>query len=172
MFKFITNSIGKIFGTKYDRDIASYTPLVKEINEEFERLKSLSDDQLRQKTLEFRKRIAEHLAGIDEDIKNLNDESTDEKDFLRKEEIFKEVDKLKEERDKHLEDVLKEILPEAFATVKETCRRFMENESITVTATDHDREMAAHKNYVTISGDQATWQNSWTAAGAEITWNM
>ncbi|MEM9820262.1 MAG: preprotein translocase subunit SecA [Bacteroidota bacterium] len=172
MFKFITNSIGKIFGTKYDRDVAAYTPVVKEINEEFERLKSLSDDDLRQRTHQFRARIAEHLAGIDEDIKNLIEESKAEKDLFRKEDLFKEIDQLKEERDKHLEDVLKEILFEAFATMKETCRRFTENETITVTATDHDRDMAAKKSYVTISGDQAIWQNSWIAAGGEITWNM
>ena len=86
MFKFITNSIGKIFGTKYDRDIASYTPMVNEINEEFGRLKNISDDELRDKTIQFRARIAEHLAGVDEDIKNLDEESKSEKDLFRKEE--------------------------------------------------------------------------------------
>ncbi|MEM8909953.1 MAG: preprotein translocase subunit SecA, partial [Bacteroidota bacterium] len=98
--------------------------------------------------------------------------SKTEKDLFRKEELFKEVDQLQEDRDKHLEDILKEILPEAFATVKETCRRFTENESITVKATDHDRELSARKAYIQISNDTATWQNSWIAAGGEVTWNM
>ena len=172
MLKFITKSIGKIFGTKFDRDIASYMPFVDQVNEEFAQLNNLSHDELRNKTLRFRERIAEHLAGIDEDIKNLIQESKDEPDFLRKEELFKEIDSLKEDRDKHLEDVLREILPEAFAVVKETCRRFVDNEMITVSATQHDRDLAASQSYVSIEGDKAIWKNKWTAAGGEIIWNM
>jgi preprotein translocase subunit SecA len=172
MLDFISNSLKKVFGTKYDRDVTIYAPIVELINEEYEKLQSLSNDELRNKTLDFRARIAAHLAGVDEDIKGLTNEATDEEDFHRKEEIYNEIDKLKEDRDKHLEDILKELLPEAFAVVKETARRFMENDTITVTATDHDRDLAASNNYVSIEGDKAVWQNKWVAAGGEITWNM
>ncbi len=172
MFNFISKSIGKIFGTKTDRDNAIYEPFVKKINEEFERLNTLSHDELRNKTLEFRKRIAEHLAGIDEDINKTKELASSENDIHEKENFFKEVDKLIEERDKHLEDILKELLPEAFAVVKETARRFMNNTLITVRATEHDRELATTKNYISIDGDNVTYQNSWMAAGGEITWNM
>ena len=172
MLDFIAKSLGKIFGTKSDRDSAEYAPVVELVNEEFEKLSGLSNDQLRNKTLEFRKRIAEHLAGLDGDIDAIKKEAAEEADFDQKEQLFAEVDRLVEERDKELEKILREILPEAFAVVKETARRFTENESMTVTATDHDRELAATKNYLTIEGDQAVWSSTWSAAGAEITWNM
>ncbi len=172
MLNFITKSIGKIFGTKQDRDIASYMPVVEQINEEFAKLKSLSLDDLRNKTLEFRQRINEHLAGIDEDIAAVRNEAKAEEDLLQKEELFNKIDELIKERDTHLEDILKVLLPEAFAVVKETSRRFMENATLTVTATEHDRDLAAQKEYITVNGDNAVWQNKWTAAGGEITWNM
>ncbi len=172
MLDFITKSIGKIFGTKYERDVAKYTPIVQEINEEFERLKSLSHDELRQKTIEFRAKIKEHLSGIDADIESLTAQAVDEADFSLKEDLFNEVDKLKTDRDKHLEDILNELLPHAFAVVKETARRFLENQTLTVTATEHDRNLAPGKSYITIEGDKAVWKNTWMAAGGEITWNM
>ena len=117
MFKLISKTLGKIFGSKYERDVAEYAPIVEEINAEFERLQSLSHDDLRNRTQEFRAKIAEHLAGIDEDIRNSTKDAIEEEDFGRKEDLFLEVDKLKEERDNHLEEILKEILPEAFALV-------------------------------------------------------
>jgi preprotein translocase subunit SecA len=166
------NFLKKVLGTKYDRDVKKYTPIVEEINAHFESYESLSNDELRNKTLEFRSRIKEHLAGIDTDIDNANKEAADEKDMFKKEDIFKEIDNLVKERDKHLEVILEEILPEAFAVVKETCRRFMLNETLSVTATDFDKDLAAKSTYVEIKGDQATWHNSWTAAGGDITWNM
>ncbi len=170
MFKFIK----KLFGTKYDRDEAHYMPFVDQTNEEFAKLQNLSHDQLRNKTLEFRGRIKEHLAGIDEDIQSLKDQAKVEENLYEKESLFKQMDEIAKERDKHLEDILRELLPEAFAVVKETARRFSTNSSISVTATDHDRNLAGNtkKGYITIEGGQATWQNSWLAAGGEITWNM
>ena len=172
MLKFLSKSVKKLFGTKYDKDIAIYQPMVDQTLMEYEKLGSLSDDALRNKTLEFRARIKEYLSEVDADIIKLTENATTETDIQIKEEIYADIDKLKKDRDTHLEDVLKEILPEAFAVVKETARRFTENESITVTATDHDRDLAANKNYVLIDGDRAKWKNSWDAAGAEITWNM
>ena len=166
------NIFKKVFGTKYERDVKEYSQLVGEINDHFKSYASLSNDELRNKTKEFQSKVAEHLKGVDEDIEELNREIETERDILLKEEKYNELDELKKERDKHLEDILKDILPEAFAVVKETANRFFHNKAITVKATDHDRQLAATKPYVTIKGDQAIWSQSWTAAGAEITWNM
>ncbi|MCP3930384.1 MAG: preprotein translocase subunit SecA [Bacteroidetes bacterium] len=170
----MSKSVKKLFKTKYEKDVVKYTPIVEEINEEYERLHSLSNDELRNRTLDFKKRIAEHLTGIDEDIKQIKEEALEEKDLFRKEELFGEIDKYIEERDKHLEEILQELLPEAFAVVKETARRFMENEELEVTATDHDRDLAAtpNKGHITIKGEKAIWKNQWLAAGGNITWNM
>jgi len=166
------NFIKKVFGTKYDRDVKEYSPVVEEINDFFDSYSSISTDELRNHTVIFRQRIADHLAGINEDIDKLKEEATKEPDLDAREEMFNDVDELIKERDKHLEEVLKEILPEAFATVKETANRFMHNETIEVTASEYDRELAATNDFVTIQGDKAIWKNSWTAAGGDITWNM
>jgi len=174
MFDFISKSFKKVFGTKYDRDFAEYSPRITEISEAFEQLSNISNDELRNKTIEFRQRIAEHLAGIDQDIRETKEMASNETDLNTKETLFGEIDKLKKDRDTHLEEILKEILPEAFAVVKESARRFSNNETIETTATQRDRDIAADpkKNYVTIEGDKAIWKNSWVAAGGEITWNM
>jgi preprotein translocase subunit SecA len=163
-----------LFKSKHERDYDKYAPVVDAINEEWEKLQNLSHDELRNKTIEFRQRIADYLAGIDEDIRSVRKQALEEEDIHRKEELFKELDELKKERDKHLEDILKDLQPEAFAVVKETARRFKENATLTVTATDHDRNLAANpdKGYVKIEGNKATWKNEWTAAGGDITWNM
>ncbi|MDX1477643.1 MAG: preprotein translocase subunit SecA [Saprospiraceae bacterium] len=164
--------IKKLFGTKYERDVKTYLPLVEETNMYFEEFQSLSHDALRNKTHELKDRIATHLQGINEDIATVKQEAEKEEDFGVKEELYRELDELIETRDNHLEDVLKELLPEAFAVVKETARRFSENEFLEVTTTDHDREIAAHHGYVTVEGDRAFWKNSWVAAGGQIEWNM
>ncbi len=163
-----------LFKSKHERDYDKYAPIIDAVNEEWEKLQDLSHDQLRNKTLEFRQRIADHLAGIDQDIESILVQAKETEDIHKKEDHFKELDTLKKERDTHLEDILKEIMPEAFAVVKETSRRFKENPTIAVMATHHDRELAANqsKSYVKIEGDMAIWKNSWVAAGGEITWNM
>ncbi len=174
MFKFLSKSIGKIFGTKFDKDVKLYTPYIEQVHEHSAKLESLSNDALRNKTLEFRARIKEHLQGISTDIESLRKEAKETKDFDRKEALFREIDELSKEKDKHLEDVLMDIMPEAFAVVKETARRFTNNTQLRVTATEHDRNLAAKskKNYINIDGNEAVWNNSWEAAGGEITWNM
>ncbi len=163
-----------LFKSKHERDYDKYSPIVDAVNEEWEKLQDLSNDQLRNKTLEFRQRIADHLAGIDQDIEAILVQARETEDIHQKEDLFKEIDGLKKERDQHLEEILKELLPEAFAVVKEASRRFKENTTIAVQATQHDRDIAATagKGYVKIEGDMAIWRNSWTAAGGEITWNM
>lgn len=168
MFDFVK----KIFGTKYDRDVKTYQPVVDKINSFYSQYTSLTNDELRNKTLEFRARIADHLAGIDADISRLKSEAENTQNFIQAEDLYEEVDKLTKERDKHLEEILKAFLPEAFAVVKETARRFSVNDVMEVTATQHDRDIAAKRAHVTIENDVANWATSWTAAGAEINWNM
>ncbi|MEE9437479.1 MAG: preprotein translocase subunit SecA [Saprospiraceae bacterium] len=168
MLKFFKN----LFGTKYDRDVKKYTPVVEEINQHYGTYTNISNDELRNKSLDFRERIKNHLAGIDVDIVNLKEKAANESDLNHKEELFLDVDNLIKERDKHLEDILKTILPEAFAVVKETARRFTEEEGLVVTATQHDREIAASNGHVTIDGDQATYHTTWMAAGGEVNWKM
>ncbi|MCB0678231.1 MAG: preprotein translocase subunit SecA [Saprospiraceae bacterium] len=174
MLDFFSKGVKKIFGTKYERDVAKYGPVVDEINDIYEGLHGLSNDDLRQKTHAFRQRIADYLSEIDQEIESILAEAREEEDIYHKEELFKEVDQLRDDRNKALEEVLLELLPEAFAVVKETARRFSENEELTVTATEHDRNLAAvpGKSYVRIEGDRAIWKNSWVAAGGEVTWNM
>ena len=162
----------KIFGTKHDRDVQTYRPIVDKINAFAEEYKNLSNDELRNNTLRFKERIAQHLEGIDKDINRLKEEVSTEQDLGTKEYLYDQIDELTKERDTHLEVILRALLPEAFATVKETARRFSNNEELEVSATDHDRNLAARKSYITIDGDKARWKNSWTAAGGEITWNM
>lgn len=168
MFKFFT----KVFGSKYERDVKAYSPLVEITNEFAEAYQKLTNEQLRNKTLEFRERIAAYLSDIDHEIASLRTDAEEDTDFSVKEELYKELDEAVKERDKSLEEVLKEILPEAFAVIKETCRRFFNNETIPTLATDHDRNLAATKSYVTIEGDKAIWKNEWMAAGGLIKWNM
>ncbi len=151
-----------------------YSSLVVEINRYFEQYRSLSNDELRQKTLEFRARIADYLRDIDAEINQINQQALEIEDFNEKEALFKQVDELRKERDSLLEEILSDLLPEAFAVVKETSRRFVENEEIIVTATEHDRQLATQpsKTYVRIEGDKAIWKNRWVAAGGDIVWNM
>ena len=164
--------IKKLFGTKYERDIKAYSPVVIEINSFFEEYQNLSNDELRNKTLEFKKRIVDHLSEIDLEIAALKENADQEENLIEKEDIYNSIDELTKERDREVETILKELLPEAFAVVKETARRFTENESIIVTATEHDKNIAAQKPNVVIEGNKAKWANSWTAAGGHVKWDM
>ena len=168
MFNFIKN----IFGNKHEKDVKGYAVVVDKTNAFYAEYQSISNDQLRNKTHEFRERIKLGLSDIDNDIQALTEKANEEPDFITKEEIYNEVDNIRKERNKYLENVLKEILPEAFAVVKETARRFKENSTLEVTATEHDRNLAVSKDYVMIDGEKAIWKNSWTAAGGDVTWNM
>ncbi len=168
MFKIFT----KLFGSKYERDIKNYSPIVETTNEFAAQFQSLSHDELRLKTLEFRDRIQTFLRDIDDEITTLRTDAEEEADFSVKEELYKELDEAIKERDKSLEEILMTMLPEAFAVVKETCNRFVAHETISVTATAHDRDLSIRKPYITIEGDTALWKNEWVAAGGKIKWNM
>jgi preprotein translocase subunit SecA len=167
--------ISKIFGgSKSEKDVRTITPLVAKINQHFTAYKALSNDELRGKTAQFRQRIAAHLQDTDAAIAEAQTraDTLPFDDLTGKDAVYQEVDKLKEARDKKIEEILNEILPEAFAVVKETARRFKENTGLASTATELDRQLAVTKNYIRIEGDQAVYKNTWTAAGGEITWNM
>ncbi|MBP6333917.1 MAG: preprotein translocase subunit SecA [Bacteroidia bacterium] len=174
MLGIINKTITKIFGSKADRDLKELNPLVGIINAEYSKMAELSNDQLRHRTVEFKQRIREFLKEMDEEIHELEQKAENDPaiELHEKEELFRQVDGLKKERNKKTEEILNEILPEAFSVVRETARRFSKNETLTATATDLDREFAAHKDHVSISGDQVSYKNSWLAAGNLITWNM
>jgi preprotein translocase subunit SecA len=165
--------LGKLFGSKSERDIKLIQPLVEQIKAEYDKLHALSNDELRDKTIGFKDLIQSSLAEIDREIAELRLKADDsELAMSEKTDLYDEVDKLAKDRDKELEKVLMEILPEAFAVMKETARRFTENTTIEVRATQFDRDLAARKPNVMINGDKAVYNNTWTAAGTEVTWNM
>jgi preprotein translocase subunit SecA len=167
------NTVLKIFvGDKSKQDIKAITPLVEKIKTFEKALESLSHDELRAKTAEFKSKIAEANKDINEKISKLQDEAEHTEDIDRREDIYLSIDKLKDEAYSVTEEVLNTILPEAFAVVKETAKRFKNNTSITVTANAFDRELSGSKNYVTLDNDKAIWSNSWDAAGKAITWDM
>jgi preprotein translocase subunit SecA len=174
MFDFFGKTVAKLFGTKSDRDIKEVIPYVSKINEEYSKLSSLTDDQLRAKTLEVKAVIDEHLKPIDEQIAALHKRVADETELniVQKENIFSEIDELEKQRNKDLEVVLMEVLPTGFAIVKETARRWKENGQLVVTANNMDIDFASRKPNVQIDGDKAIWANRWMAAGNEITWDM
>jgi preprotein translocase subunit SecA len=166
--------IAKIFGTKSDKDIKRIMPLVEQTKKEEELLRPLSHDQLRAKTAEVQATIDAHLKEIDDQLAALHKqiEENPELDITEKESIFGQIDALEEDRNKELEKVLMQVLPKAFAIVRDTARRFKENEFLEVTATDLDREFAARYNHVQIVGDHAQWSRQWVAAGNPVTWDM
>jgi len=161
-------------GSKSEKDVKKIQPLVEATNRFFTAYQSLTNDELRNKTDEFRQRIKNHLTAIDEEIAataKRGDELTFS-DLLGKDAVYQQVDKLKKDRDKKIEEALSEIQPEAFAVVKETARRFKENSELISTATQLDRDLSVKKEYIIIEGDKSIFKNTWTAAGGQVTWNM
>ncbi|MBZ0206709.1 MAG: preprotein translocase subunit SecA [Flavobacteriales bacterium] len=166
--------IKKVFGDKATRDLKEVQPLVEKIKAEYAKLNDLSNNELRAKTSDFKRRIAEKIADEQARIDQLRNEIEEnpKMPIAEREARYEEIDKLEEQTLGEIEEVLLEILPEAFAVMKETARRFTENTEVTVNATDLDREIAAKRDGVRIEGDQAIWSNSWDAAGTPITWDM
>ncbi len=167
--------ISKLFGgNKSEKDIKKILPVVDKINQHFSSFQQLSNDELRNKTQEFRNRIKEYLTAIDAEIDaaNKNAEALPFNDLIGKDTIYQSVDLLKKERDKKIEEALEIILPEAFAVVKETANRFKNNLELTATATQLDRDYSIKKDYIKIDGDKSIYKNTWTAAGGAINWNM
>jgi preprotein translocase subunit SecA len=167
----VTNILGKIFGSKSDRDIKMTTPVVEQIKEQYERILPFSNDELRNETDKLRQTIQERIQPEEDQIAELKEKAEDA-DIQESEEIYKQIDKLEEIIDEKIEKVLDEILPIAFAIVKDTARRFFENEIVEVTAREYDKDLASLRSSIVIKGDKAQWKNRWVAGGNEIKWEM
>ncbi|HEX2969211.1 MAG TPA: preprotein translocase subunit SecA [Bacteroidales bacterium] len=169
----IINSVLGIFlGNKYERDIKEINPYVEKIHEAFEQIGSLSNDELRDRSDALRSEIRKSVENLENDILNLRQQAEKEENVDKKEETYNQIDKLEKQIDEKLEETLDKVLPEAFAIVKETAKRFKENSVIEVTARQFDRDLAATRESITIEGDKALWKNKWMAGGNEITWDM
>jgi preprotein translocase subunit SecA len=172
MANVIERILTSFFGSKNNRELKKLDSIVAQINQEYEKLPSLSNDALRSKTIEFKARIKEYLADFDTQKEALNAQAEGEEDLQKKEAIYKEIDALKKEKDQRLEDVLLEILPEAFAVVKETARRFTEKTQLSATATELDKFLSVKNPSIKIEGSSVVYHNEWKAAGNTVKWNM
>lgn len=171
----ITKTLKKVFGDKATKDLKELKPYAAKSNTVFATLANESNDELRARTQVLQKKIQDNISDDEAKIEELKaeaDKAGNENDLDRQEALYIEIDEITKQIDEKIEEVLDEILPEAFAIVKETSRRFAENEIVTVTASDYDRDLAAGRDSINIEGDKAHWSNTWNAAGAEVTWNM
>jgi preprotein translocase subunit SecA len=168
----ILNTVLKAFvGDKKKKDLKLLRPVVTNVNAFEKNIANLSNDELRQKTVEFKQKITDATTEYNAQIKALNEEAHDA-NVDRKEQIYNEVDKLEDEAYETSEKILAEIMPEAFAVVKETAKRFVENETIEVSATPFDRELSGIRENITLDNEKAIWSNTWDAQGKEVTWDM
>ena len=164
--------ISKLFGNKATRDMKEIQPWVNKVKAVYPEIQKLSNDELRAKTLELKKMIKDSAADKSQRIEELK-ASIETTDIEKREPIFAEIDKLEKEVLDKYEEVLNEILPTVFAIVKDTARRFSENEEIEVTASEFDRQLAGQgRDFVSIEGDKAIWKNHWKAGGNEMNWSM
>ena len=168
--------LGKILklfvGDKSKKDLKTITPIIDQIHSFEDEIGKLSNDELRNQTTLFKEQIKSSVFDIDNQIKNLKIDLEKTKDFDKKESLFIEIDNLNEEAYKINENTLNQILPKAFAVIKETAKRFVDNKEIVVTASEYDLELSTEKDYVNVKKDKATWLNSWDAAGKKIVWDM
>ncbi|MBQ5856133.1 MAG: preprotein translocase subunit SecA [Bacteroidales bacterium] len=163
----------KLFGNKATRDNKALQPILNKALEAYENIKTLDIDALRHKTVEFKEYINNYIAEDEARIKELKIKAeTEDLDLEKKNEIFEQVDKLEKQQLEKIEEALNNILPEAFAVLKETAKRFKENEVVEATATDLDRELASKFNHINVEGDKVYYDNSWVAGGNTITWDM
>ncbi|MDD5891542.1 MAG: preprotein translocase subunit SecA [Bacteroidales bacterium] len=168
----LTDVFKKIFGTKAERDLKQIRPILDKVLAAYSEIDKLSNDQLREKCDSLKALIRSKIADDEERIAKINEELEHDIPVERKSALADEADKLVKAVDEKIEEVLNEILPEAFAIMKSTARRFKENPVVRVKATQFDRELSTSKDFVTIEGDDALWQNHWMAGGNEVTWDM
>ncbi len=167
-----TDVFKKLFGTKADRDMKAIRPTLDKVLEAYKSIDLLTDDELRERCQTLKDRISEAIAADDRRVAEIKAELEKDIPLTQKESLATESDKLVKKIDETIEKILDEILPEAFAIMKSTARRFKENPVIKVKATDFDRALSTTKEFVTIEGDYALWQNHWMAGGNEVTWDM
>ncbi len=169
----INTLLKKIFGTKADRDMKEIKPVLDKVLAAYERIDKLSNDELRAESERLKQVIKDRIAADETRKHELRAQLEDVTIAIEKKEaLATEVDKLTKKIDEDIEAVLAEILPEAFAIVKSTARRFKENETVTVTASEMDREFSTVHDYVNVEGDKAMWNHTWLAGGNPITWDM
>ena len=169
----IGDILKKIFGDKSAKDKKLYWPYVEQATAALETVKALSDNELRAKTIEFKKIISDEKEVLENELTELRAKAEDlTTPIEEKEQLFEKVERLEKEIDEQIEQSLLKILPEAFAVMKETAFRWANNGKLVVDVQDFDRELAAKKDGITIDGNQAIWLNEWTAAGTKIQWNM
>jgi preprotein translocase subunit SecA len=170
---FFIKVLSSFFGNKSQRDIKELTPVLEQIKQEYLRFPGLTNDELRAESAKLRQKIRDYIKADEDEIASLKEQAeSGELPLEEGEKIYDRVDKLEESILKKIEEVLNEVLPTAFSIVKDTARRFMENETIVVTATEFDRELAITKDFVTIDGDKAIYKNEWIAGGSLQKWNM
>ena len=167
-----TDVFKKIFGSKADRDLKALQPMLNKVLEAYKTIDKLTDDELRAHCQGLKDKIQAAIASDEARIAEIKSELEKDIPLAQKESLATESDKLVKKVDETIEKVLDEILPEAFAIVKSTARRFKENPVIKVKATDFDRHLSTTKEFVTIEGEYAVWQNHWMAGGNEVTWDM
>ena len=168
----ISDILKVLFGSKADRDYRAVKPILTKFFEIYPAINALSDDELRAHSAALRERLREVEKPFEDRMAAIREELSQDIPVSEKEKLATESDKLVKDEDDAIEKCLNEILPEAFAIVKSTGRRFKENETITVTATDFDRQLSVDHDFVHIEGDKAVYQNHWMAGGNEITWDM
>lgn len=168
----IASILKKVFGSKADRDLKQIRPVLNKVLEAYGPIDNLSNDELRAKTEELRARLRECEAPFEKRIAEIKAKLDEDIPVHEKENLATESDKLVKDEDAEIEKVLEEILPEAFAIMKSTARRFKENATIEVTANDFDRALSINHDFVHIEGDKAVYQNHWIAGGNEVTWDM
>ncbi len=168
---FLNKILGKFLGNKADKDMVEITPVLEKTIKEYERVKLLSNDELRAESTRLKAFIQERIKPEEDRINELK-ETVETVDIQESEKIYQEIDKLEEKIDDKLEEVLNEILPAAFSVVKATARLFNDNERVIVKANDFDRNLATIRNSIVIEGENAIWFNKWMAGGNQITWDM
>ncbi|MBR4970301.1 MAG: preprotein translocase subunit SecA, partial [Paludibacteraceae bacterium] len=163
--------LSKLFGNKAQRDIKQIQPYVNKVKEVYPSIQKLTNDELRQRTAQIREEIKMYVIDEKKKIAELR-ASIEQQEIESREHTYAQIDKLESVVVEKYEEILEKVLPEVYAIVKDTARRFSESETIEVTANDMDRDLAATKDFVEIDGDKALYKNHWVAGGNEITWNM
>ena len=168
----LSDIIRKIFGSKSDKDMKKIKPVLDKVLEAYEEIDKLSNDDLRARTQEIRSRILAVEEPFEKRIAEIKEELEKEIPVSEKEKLATESDNLVKEEDEAIEKILAEVLPEAFAIMKSTARRFAQNETVEVTATEFDGQLATTHDFVHIEGDKAIYQNHWMAGGNDLKWDM
>ncbi len=162
----------KFFGNKHTRDITLIAPLVQETNSLFDEIKLLSHDDFRSRSVQMRERVLQFVAAENQEIDQLKSEAELSDDAAHKEDLYDRIDKIEKDITEKFNEVLRDFLPEAFAIVKDTARRFCENEAIEVVANDFDKQLATTKDFITIENGKAIYHNKWTSGGNLLRWEM